>query len=317
MDPLSIRLACAYAMDWAFGDPRWFPHPVRWLGWAIERGERLARAALRNEKAGGALLALAIGGGTWAATAGALQAAERVSAGLAALMETVLLYFCLSTKDLGAQSWPVYNALKAGDLPAARAKVSMIVGRDTQKLDEPEVARATLETIGESAMDGIVAPLFYAVIGGAPLACLYKAVNTLDSMVGYRSARYLRFGSIPAALDRWMNKIPAWITAFLIAAGGRCLGFSFREGLRPLKDRRVRQENSYIAEAAMGGTLRVPLGGTNYYQGQPAETPPMGPAIRPLNKDRIPESIRVMYAASALAIASALAARFLFFLWVR
>src|SRR5207247_2256600 len=139
-----------------------------------------------------------------------------------------------------------------------------------------------------------------------------KAVNTLDSMVGYRSARYLRFGSVPAAVDRWMNVIPAWITAVLLSAGGRLRGFSFTGGLWALRDRRVRQENSYIAEAAMAGTLQVALGGVNYYQGQPAETPPMGQLLRPLDRNRIPDSIRVMYAASAFGICGALAVRWLF-----
>jgi len=313
VDPLSLKLAFAYLLDLAVGDPRWIPHPVRGLGWAIDRGERWIRAHLRSEGLGGALLVLMMAGGSWLLVHGLIAAAAHISFGLAALIEVILLYTCLSTRDLGVESWPVYDALKADRLTEARAKVSMIVGRDTERLDEPEIARATLETIGESAMDGIVAPLFYAAIGGAPLACLYKAVNTLDSMVGYRSARYLRFGRIPAAVDRWMNVVPAWITAVLISFGGQCLGFSAREGLRSLRDRRVRQENSFIAEAAMGGTLRVGLGGTNTYQGQPVETPPMGRPSRPLNKERIPEAIRVMYAASALGICGALAVRFL--LW--
>jgi len=269
------------------------------------------RARLWSEKLGGAFLALLIAGGTWVLVRGLISAAAHFSFGLAAFLEVALLYACFSTRDLGVESWPVYDALKADNLPEARAKVAMIVGRDTGGLDEPEIVRATLETIGESAMDGIIAPLFYAAIGGVPLACLYKAVNTLDSMVGYRSARYLRFGSVPAAVDRWMNVIPAWITAVLLSAGGRLLGFSFAGGLRALRDRRVRRENSTIAEAAMAGTLQVGLGGVNYYQGQPVETPPMGRPLRSLDRDRIPEAIRVMYAASALGICGVLAVRWI------
>ena len=308
-----MRLASAYLMDWAFGDPHWLPHPVRGLGWAISNGESWIRVRLQSEKLGGALLLAGIAGGTWAAVNVLLIGLAELSPALAAVAEVTLLYTCLSTRDLGVESWPVYRALQEENLPEARAKVSMIVGRDTGRLDEREISRATLETIGESTMDGIVAPLFYAAIGGAPLACLYKAVNTLDSMVGYRSARYLRFGSIPAAADRWMNVIPAYLTAFLLSLGGWLLGYSFREGLRPLLDRRVQQENSYIAEAAMGGVLGVELGGANYYQGVSAETPPMGRAThaRALNKELIPESIRVMYAASVLGIGAVLLIRWL------
>ena len=311
MDPFSLRLASAYLLDLALGDPRWLPHPVRGLGWAIDRGERWLRACLRSEELGGALLLAGIAGGTWLLVHGLVEAAARQSAALGWATQVAFLYVCFSTRDLAVESWPVYDALKAGDLPKARAKVAMIVGRDTGRLDEPEIARATLETLGESTMDGIVAPLFYAVIGGAPLACFYKAVNTLDSMVGYRSARYVRFGKVPATVDRWMNVVPAWITALLLSVGGRLLGFSARGGLLSLKDPRVRKENSFIAEAAMGGTLQVGLGGTNDYQGQAAETPPMGEPLRSLDRNRIPEGIRVMYAASALGLSVALAARFL------
>ena len=185
----------------------------------------------------------------------------------------------------------------------------MIVGRDTQDLDEREISRAAVETIAESAMDGIVAPLFYAAIGGVPLCCLYKAVNTLDSMVGYRSARYIRFGRTAASLDRWMNVVPARITAGLLRLSGWILGF--RAGRGGSRDSRIQEENSFVVEAAMGEALGVRLGGVNFYQGKPVDTPPMGLDRRPLNKERIPDAIRVMYLASFLAAALALGTRFL------
>lgn len=310
MDVLSLRIGLAYLLDLALGDPRWLPHPVRGLGWAIARGEQVIRARLRSELLGGALLALSIAGGTWLAVQGLLRAAGGISPWLASAVEVALIYTCLSTRDLGVESWPVFRALRGADLAEARAKVSRIVGRDTDRLEEPEVVRAAVETIGESAMDGIVAPLFYAVFGGAPLACLYKAVNTLDSMIGFRSARYLRFGKTAAIVDRVMNWVPAWLTALFLALAGQLL---WRSGGRSLKAvaRLGSTENSYVAESAIAGALGVRLGGVNLYQGKPAETPRMGEAVRPLAPERIAEAIRVMYVASGLAAAAALAARWM------
>ena len=310
MDSFSVTLASAYLLDLAIGDPRWLPHPVRGMGWAIDRGERWVRARLQDEKLAGGILVALIAGGTWLAAKGLLWAAGRISDWAVPLTEMALLYVCLSTRDLAVESWPVYRALKGNNLPEARRKVSLIVGRDTENLNEKEVVRAAVETIGESAMDGIVAPLFYAAIGGAPLACLYKAVNTLDSMVGYRSARYLRFGSVAAAVDRAMNWIPARLTAFFLSmaaqilhrSGGRSLLAMRRDGLPT-------RENSFIAEAAIAGALGIQLGGTNYYQGKPTEAPPLGDPLRELRPERISESIRLMYLCSILAALCAVAVR--------
>lgn len=305
-------MASAYLLDLAVGDPRWLPHPVRGLGWAISRGERVVRARLRNEGVAGGLLVLVIAAGTWGLAQALIGAAGRFSPWLAGAAQVALIYSCLSTKDLAVESWPVYRALKKGDLPEARAKVAMIVGRDTGNLDEPEVVRATVETIGESVMDGIVAPLFYAVLGGAPLAMLYKAVNTLDSMIGYRSARYIRFGKIAAWTDRAMNWIPAWLTTLFLAWAGQILWGSGRRSLRAAqRDGAPTRENSFIAEAAIGGAIGARLGGINVYQGKEVPTPWMGEDLRPLEPERIADSIRVMYLASMLAAAVALGARWM------
>lgn len=307
-------LGCAYLLDLAVGDPRWLPHPVRGLGWVIQNGEAWLRARVRDELWAGRLLVAGIMIGTWLVVHGVLWAASLVSPWVLHAVQVAILYTCLSTRDLAVESWPVYRALKDGNLPEARRHVSMIVGRDTQALDEREVSRATVETIAESIMDGIVAPLFYAAIGGVPLCCVYKAVNTLDSMVGYRSARYIRFGRAAAILDRWMNVAPARLTAGLIRLAGRLLGFG--AGVERPADPRIREENSFIAEAAMGEALGVRLGGVNVYQGKPVDTPLMGEEKRPLNRERIPETIRVMYAASFLAAALALGTRLLLGRWL-
>ncbi len=308
----TLILASAYLLDLAVGDPPWLPHPVRGLGWAISRGERAARAWIRNEVIAGGLLVLAIGAGTWVTVHGALWAAARLSPWLAGAAEIALIYSCLSTRDLAVESWPVYWALKKGDLAGARAKVAMIVGRDTGNLDGPEIVRATAETIGESVMDGIIAPLFYAVLGGAPLAMLYKAVNTLDSMIGYRSARYIRFGRTAAWTDRAMNWIPAWLTALFLAWAGQLLWGSGRRSLRAARrDGAPTRENSFIAESAIAGAIGVRLGGINVYQGKEVPTPWMGDDLKPLEPERIADSIRVMYLASLLAAAVALGIRWM------
>lgn len=308
----TLTLASAYLLDLAVGDPRWLPHPVRGLGWAISRGERTARAWVRNEVIAGGLLVLAIAAGTWWLVHAVLWSASRLSPWLVGIAEIALIYSCLSTKDLAVESWLVYRALKNGDLPAAREKVAMIVGRDTANLDEPEIVRAAAETIGESVMDGIIAPLFYAVLGGAPLAMLYKAVNTLDSMIGYRSARYIHFGKIAAWTDRAMNWIPAWLTTLSLAWAGQLLWGSGRRSLRAARrDGAPTRENSFVVESAIAGAIGVRLGGVNVYQGKEVSTPWMGEEAKPLEPERIADAIRVMYLASFLAAGVALGVRWM------
>ncbi|MBI1953162.1 MAG: cobalamin biosynthesis protein CobD [Candidatus Omnitrophica bacterium] len=307
MEAIGLRIVLAYGLDLLLGDPAWLPHPIRGLGWVIESSEAALRRLIRSELLGGILLVLLIGGGTWGLVGFVVGWAARISPLFALGMEAAFLYICLSTKDLAVESWPVFRALERGDLPLARRKLSMIVGRDTGELDEPEVTRGTVETIGESLMDGVVSPLFYAAIGGVGLACCYKAVNTLDSMVGYRSSRYLRFGKASAAVDRCMNALPAWITAGLIAAAAGLLGLPGGGSLRAfLKNPRARQENSWIPEAAMAGALGVRLGGVNRYQGLAVETPFLGEPLRPLGRAVIPQAIRVMWMASGLSLFAAL-----------
>ncbi len=305
MDPLSVRIGAAYLTDLVVGDPRWLPHPVRWIGGSIQRAEAVWRVWLKNEHWAGLGLVATIAGGTLAAAAGLVWAAHRLSPAAGAAIEILLLFFCFSTRDLAIETLPVARALEAGDLPLARKKVSWIVGRDTRALSEPEVVRAAVETVAESTMDGIVAPLFYAALGGAPLACLYKAVNTLDSMVGFRSARYLRLGRAAATLDRWMNCLPAHLTVFFLAAAGQLIRGTGVRSLRvAYRDGWPSRENSYLTEAAMAGVLSVQVGGENFYQGVPAMTPRMGDPDRPLQPPRVIESLRVMGIASLLALAA-------------
>ncbi len=310
MDAPAVTLALAYTLDLSLGDPRWFPHPVRGLGWVIQRGEAVLRASIENEQWAGWLLLMGILLGTFGLVQTLLWTASQVSQWLGHGVAVILLYTCLSTKDLAVESRPVFQALRSGHLAEARAKVAMIVGRDTDRLSESEVVRATVETIGESTMDGIVAPLFYAVIGGIPLACVYKAVNTLDSMVGYRSQRYLKFGRAAARVDSWMNAIPARITGWLIAAASPFVGFSGRESLKTLyRDAWAKGENSWLPEAAMAGALGVQLGGINFYQGKQVGVPRLGFSHRSLEPEVILQAIRLMMACSLLSFLVAIGVR--------
>lgn len=296
-------LALAYGADLLIGDPRWFPHPVRGMGIAIRGGEWLLRWLIPWERLAGLLLTAAIVGASFTGAAWLLEATTAHSARWGFVAGVALLFTCLSTKDLAVESRRVLLALDANDLPLARRRVARIVGRDTRQLDVPEVVRATIETIAESTLDGIISPLVYFVLGGVPLAVAYKAVNTLDSMIGHRSARYLRFGWAAATLDTAANWAPArvsaalfavaaWLCRYRVSAAWRC---AFRDGDgSPVP-------NAGIPEAAMAGALGVRLGGTNWYQGRAVEMPFMGDAERPLEPERIREAIRLMCACSVVA----------------
>jgi len=315
MEAFPFSLTCAWGLDLILGDPRWLPHPVRGLGWIIARLERFVRAAIHREELAGGVLVFLVAAGTLAIVETSLRWAFHLAEGLGRALEVAWIYVCLSTRDLAEETWPVFRALRAGDLVNARRYLRAIVGRDVEDLDESEVVRASLETVAESTMDGIVAPLFYAALGGAPWACLYKAVNTLDSMVGLRTPRYVRFGKPVASLDRWMNAIPAWITAGLILMVGIFQTGRIREGLRAIRPKAVRRQNGFLVEAAMGGVLGVRLGGWNRYQGQLVLTPHLGLGSRPLDRSQIPEALRIMWKTSCLAFLLAFAMRWGLALW--
>ncbi|HAM41142.1 MAG TPA: cobalamin biosynthesis protein CobD [Candidatus Omnitrophica bacterium] len=309
-------LALAYAADLAIGDPPAMPHPIRGMGAAIAWGERILRAVMPWERAAGVVLVSAVVGGSTVATSWLLKfcSAQSPWAGLA--MAATLLFTCLSIRDLARESWKVFSALEAGDVPLARRRVARIVGRDTQQLDRAEIVRAALETIAESTLDGILAPLFWFVIGGVPGAVAYKAINTLDSMVGHRSARYIRFGWAAAKLDTLANWLPArWSAPVFTLAAWWCR-FRVRDSWRAAwvqPDGTV--PNAGIPEGALAGALGVRLGGTNWYQGQPVTMPFLGAPNQPLEPARIRDAIRLMYAASFVGWGMALGAVALKSLW--
>lgn len=317
MDLQLSTLAVAYGADLLLGDPSWFPHPVRGMGYAIAWGERILRKTVRWERLAGMLLVAALVGLSYGATGWLLQQAAAASFLVALAVSAVLLFSCLSTKDLALESLQVVKALEADDLPLARRRISRIVGRDTEGLDSPEIVRATIETIAESTMDGILSPLFYFVVGGVPLAIAYKAVNTLDSMIGHRSARYIRFGWAAAKVDTLANWIPARLSAVLFAiAAWLCGERAHQSWVCAWRDGSAGPvPNAGIPESAMAGALGVQLGGVNRYQGMAVQVPSMGTPDRPRAPSRIYEAIRLMCACSLVAWVVAMGALLVRRLW--
>lgn len=283
--------AAALGVDALVGDPPGWPHPVTLMGaiiGAYDRGLNRDSLAPHALKVRGMVLAVGMplmaGAATWAL----VWAAGRVWAPLAWMIAIWMISTTIAWKGLVDAGLAVYHALSRG-LPEARIAVGQIVGRDTGRLSEPEVTRAAVETLAENIVDGIVAPVFYAIVGGAPLAMAYRAVNTLDSMVGYRNARYRDFGWASARLDDGMNFLPARLTAALLWVVMAALGLAPQRAWRTMcRDaRRHPSPNAGIPEAMMAGGLGIRLGGLNYYGGVPSYRAEMGDAMRALEAEDI------------------------------
>jgi adenosylcobinamide-phosphate synthase len=302
-------LLAACALDAALGDPRWLPHPVRLMGRAIAWYERWIRDVVSDrtgELVAGIVLAVGLPAVSYGVSWLAIDLSGRIHETVGKGMEVFLAFTTLAARDLADHAADVRRALDAGSLEHARIAVSRIVGRDTAQLSEPEVVRATVETIAESTSDGIVAPLFYLILGGAPLALAYKAINTLDSMVGHLDPRYRSFGRASARLDDVANWVPARVTALLIAGAAGLVLWDTASSKRAWRiirrdGKKHPSPNSGRPEAAMAGALGVQLGGTNYYDGVPAERPSLGEPLRSLRPPCINEALRVMWTVFCLA----------------
>ena len=304
-----------FVLDAIFGDPAWLPHPVVYMGKAISALEKGLRARLpktpEGELWGGRILAFCLPVGTLALT-------SLVCMGAAALHPllglAVQMFWCgqaLAAKGLVQESMNVYRELTKPDLPAARIAVSRIVGRDTQALTAEGVTKAAVETVAENASDGVIAPLFYMLLGGAPLALTYKAINTMDSMVGYKNTQYLYFGRAAAKLDDVANYLPSRIAALLWVAAAALTGNDARSAWRIWRRDRHNHAspNSAQTESACAGALNVQLAGPAYYFGEYYQKPTIGDAVRPIEPEDIRRADRMMYAESLLALALGLVIR--------
>lgn len=312
---LSTQILFAYGMDLLLGDPRWFPHPVRLMGWVIVRLERILRRLFVHEQLGGIVLATVIVALSVCAGWGVLRLAGVVHPWLGTVLSVVLFWTLFATRSLYDESVWVLRALEEGDLVEAREALSMIVGRDTESLDEEEIVRAVIETVGENLCDGVVAPLCYAALGGASLALGYKAASTLDSMVGYRTSRYKQFGWASAKLDDLLNFVPARLTGILICLAAFLMGMDGRRAWRVfLRNRRKHPSpNSAHGESALAGALGVQLGGRSSYRGIVSTKPHLGDQVVPLDQEAIRNAHRVLFATSVLALLLLLGVRAGFF----
>ncbi len=318
-----VPLAGGFLLDLCLGDPPWLFHPIRLIGWWIDRLERLMRrlfpATPRGELGAGVCLALGV---ILAATALPwllLWAVGLIHPALRTVLALIMCYQLLAMKSLRVESMKVYAALIQGDLPLARQRVAMIVGRDTEHLTASQVAKAAVETVAENTSDGVIAPLLFMTIGGAPLGFFYKAVNTMDSMIGYQNDRYLYLGRFAAKLDDVLNYIPARIAAWAMIAAAWISGMDGRNAGRIYRrDRKNHASpNSAQTEAACAGALRVQLAGDATYFGQRLAKPTIGDDLRPVEPQDIGRANRLMLMTSCLCLLVFLAARIGLELWWR
>ncbi|WP_019639279.1 adenosylcobinamide-phosphate synthase CbiB [Paenibacillus fonticola] len=299
-------LPVAYALDRLLGDPRWLPHPVVGMGKAIAAIEAAIRRLVkpRAHRAAGLLLPLLVAGGSFAVTWAVLRLLAQVSPWLAALAEAALIATTIAAKGLRDAGMEVCGHLRRGDMPAARRALGMIVGRDTAQLPEPEVARGAVETVAENIVDAVISPLFFALLGGAPLAMAYRAVNTLDSMVGYKNEKYIDLGWASARLDDIANYIPARLSALLLIAAAWLLRFNAK-GAAAMVRRDASSHpspNSGYPESAVAGALGVRLGGENSYHGVVSFRAYMGDKTRELEADDIPKTSRMLFVVSDMFV---------------
>ncbi len=312
-----LALPVGFVLDLLIGDPHGFPHPVVWIGKLIALLERLLRRLFpktpRGEIVAGTVLWLAVVIVSIALPWLILWVCGRVSPWLRLAVESVMCWQILAVKSLRDESMAVYKALETGDLAASRQAVSMIVGRDTERLDDAGITRAAVETVAENTSDGVVAPLLFLAVGGAPLGFFFKAVNTMDSMLGYVEPPYRYFGRIPARADDVANFIPSRLAALGMLLSGRLLGMDARNGRRIFRRDRYQHAspNSAQTESVCAGLLGVRLGGDAWYHGALHQKEWIGDPLREIEHADIPRACRLEYVTAVLTVIVCWAIRFL------
>lgn len=307
-----LIMILGYIMDLVFGDPYWFPHPVRFIGKLISKTEKFIRKHAKSEKSlkyWGILMWL-VPVVTTALVTALIVKITSFNKYVEIFVSAFIIYTTLSTKCLKDEATKIYNVLETGDIKKSREQLSYIVGRDTTNLSQSEIIRATVETVAENTVDGTISPMFYGFLFGPVGAMTYKAINTLDSMVGYKNDKYLNLGCVSAKLDDVANFIPARLTAIFMPLGAFLCGMnganSFKIAIRDRKNHK--SPNCAFAEGAAAGAIGVQLGGTNIYFGKEVYKPTIGDKKRELENYDIVRMNKLMYAttANALLILSAL-----------
>ena len=329
---LLIDVLIAYIIDLIAGDPYWLPHPVRFIGRFVKKCESFLRRftsktskenVARSERIAGVILMIAVVSATFLIVFAILRIAGLLHTLLFHIINIYFIYTSLATKCLANEANKVYSALAAGDLHEARKCLSMLVGRQTEHLNHEEVARGVIETTAENTVDGIISPLIFAIAGsffglGAPFVYAFKAISTLDSMVGYMNEQYIHFGRASAKTDDVVNFLPARLSGILIPMGAYICKFNFYKSFAIMvRDRRNHKSpNSAYPEAAFAGALGIKIGGTNVYFGQAVEKPAIGDADKEISAEDIPKAIKLMYAASAITLIMGVGLAFVFLFFI-
>lgn len=304
-----IALTLGFILDFVFGDPMWLYHPVCAIGNLIafleKKIRRLFPDSEKGQLAGGCLQVVLVCLISFGIPLGILCGVYSFSSLAGLVLETFWCYQLLAAKSLKTESMRVYDALCHGTTADARLAVSMIVGRDTSELTDEGVTKAAVETVAENTSDGVIAPMFYMAVGGAPLMFLYKAINTMDSMLGYKNEKYLYFGRCAAKLDDAANFLPARISGWLMTAGAFFVGLSAKNAFHIFRrDRRKHASpNSAQTESVMAGALGVQLAGNACYFGKVYEKPFIGDRLRSIEPEDIKRANRLMYATGVLGLA--------------
>ena len=303
-----VALVIGYILDLIFGDPYWMPHPVRFIGILISIVEKVIRRFMpktkRGEYIGGIILTVMVVSISMVIPLVIILMAKSINTYLALIVESFMCYQILATKSLKVESMKVYDELAKNDLYSARKAVSMIVGRDTKDLTFSGVAKAAVETVAENTSDGIIAPMIFIAIGGAPMGFFYKAINTMDSMVGYKNEKYINFGRFAAKLDDVVNYLPARISAYEMILSSFFLRYDYKNAFKIYKRDRYNHAspNSAQTESVCAGALDVQLAGNAYYFGKLYEKPTIGDDIREINYDDIKKANRLLYCTSFISI---------------
>ena len=295
-------IPAAFALDFIFGDPESFPHPVRWMGKAIDVLESRFRKIPTSPTTAGALFAVCLLVSTWLLTYLMLSAANSVHPVLKSGLEVILIYYCISVFSLEEAAMNIHHYLQQNDIEKAKANVALVVGRDVDTYDEAGIARAAVETVAENLVDGVISPLFFAAVGGAPLAITYKMANTLDSMVGYKNETYIDFGKASAKIDDVLNYLPARLSVPVIALAAHILSGLGVRSIRTAVTEGANHSspNAGYPEAAFSGALAVKLNGPNTYNGKLVDKPYIGVCFGGTSPEHIRKACDIMMLSSLL-----------------